>query len=112
MHRIGSLRSVKPYNPFLGMWITLKRQPRYMTTSLHPEQAITRQEALRLYTINNAYLTFEEEQKGSIEKGKLADFVIIDRDITKVDLDKVKDTRGIKTYLGGKLVYDSKKPRD
>jgi len=112
MQRIGSLRSVNPYNPFLGMWITLKRQPRYMTTSLHPEQAITRQEALRLYTINNAFLTFEEKQKGSIEKGKLADFVIIDRDITKVDLDKVKDTKVLKTYLGGKLVYDSVKPRD
>ena len=112
MQRIGSLRSVNPYNPFLGMWITLKRQPRYMTTSLHPEQAITRQEALRLYTINNAFLTFEEKKKGSIEKGKLADFVIIDRDITKVDLDKVKDTKVLKTYLGGKLVYDSVKPRD
>ena len=106
MQRIGSLRSVNPYNPFLGMWITLKRQPRYMTESLHPEQAITRHEALRLYTINNAYLTFEEKEKGSIEPGKLADFVIIDRDITSVDLDKVKDTRVIQTYLGGKLVYD------
>ena len=112
MQRIGSLRSVNPYNPFLGMWITLQRQPRYMTTSLHPEQAITRHEALRLYTINNAFLTFEEKQKGSIEKGKLADFVIIDRDITKVDVDKVKDTKVLKTYLGGKLVYDSVKSRD
>ena len=83
-----------------------------MTTSLHPEQAITRHEALRLYTINNAFLTFEEKQKGSIEKGKLADFVIIDRDITKVDVDKVKDTKVLKTYLGGKLVYYSAKPTD
>ena len=105
MQRIGSLRSVNPYNPFLGMWITLKRQPRYMSTSLHPEQSLTRQEALRLYTINNAYLTFEEGEKGSIEKGKLADLVVLDRDILKVELDKIKDTKVETTYLGGKVVY-------
>ncbi len=105
MQRIGSLRSVNPYNPFLGMWITLKRQPRYMSTPLHPEQSLTRQEALRLYTINNAYLTFEEQEKGSIEKGKLADLVVLDRDILSVQLDKIKDTKVETTYLGGKVVY-------
>lgn len=108
MQRIGSLRSVNPYNPFLGMWITIKRQPRYMSSSLHPEQAISRQQALRLYTINNAYLTFEEKEKGSIEPGKLADFVVIDRDIMTVEIDKVKDTRVLQTFLGGRLVYDQK----
>ncbi len=105
MQRIGSLRSVNPYNPFLGMWITLKRQPRYMSTPLHPEQSLTRQEALRLYTINNAYLTFEEQEKGSIEKGKLADLVVLDQDILSVQLDKIKDTKVETTYLGGKVVY-------
>ena len=111
MQRIGSLRSVNPYNPFLGMWITLKRQPRYMTSSLHPEQNLTRHEALRLYTINNAFLTFEEKEKGSIETGKLADFVVLDRDILKVDVDQVKDAKVMKTFLGGDLVYEVK-PED
>ncbi|MEC9095573.1 MAG: amidohydrolase [Planctomycetota bacterium] len=106
MQRIGSRRSVNPYNPFLGMWVTLKRQPRYMTDSFHPEQIITRQQALKLYTLNNAFLTFEEKEKGSIEPGKLADFVILDRDIMTVDLVKVKDTQVLQTYLGGALVYD------
>ena len=105
MQRIGSLRSVNPYNPFLGMWIALKRQPRYMTTPLHPEQSITRIEALRLYTINNAYLTFEEQEKGSIEKGKLADLVVLDRDILSVPVDEIKDTKVEVTYLGGNVVY-------
>jgi predicted amidohydrolase YtcJ len=105
MQKIGSLRSVNPYNPFLGMWITLKRQPRNMDGILHAEQRLKRHEALRLYTINNAYLTFEEKVKGSLEVGKLADFVIIDRDILKVSLDEIKDTQVLSTYLGGRLVY-------
>jgi len=109
MQRIGSRRSVNPYNPFLGMWITLKRQPRYMTESLHPEQALTRNQALRLYTLNNAYLSFEDKEKGSIETGKLADYAILDRDILRVELDEVKDTQVLQTYLGGKLVYDQSK---
>src|SRR2546428_413899 len=71
MQKIGSLRSINPYNPFLGMWITLTRQPRWTDESLHPEQRISREQAIRLYTINNAYLTFEEKQKGSLENGKL-----------------------------------------
>jgi predicted amidohydrolase YtcJ len=62
MQRIGSLRSVNPYNPFLGMWITLARQPRRTDKPLHAEQAISREQALRLYTINNAFLTFEEKE--------------------------------------------------
>ena len=82
-----------------------------MTSSLHPEQNLTRHEALRLYTINNAFLTFEEKEKGSIETGKLADFVVLDRDILKVDLDQVKDAKVMKTFLGGDLVYEVK-PED
>ena len=80
-----------------------------MTDSLHPEQALTRKQALRLYTLNNAYLSFEEKEKGSIEAGKLADFVVLDRDILRVELDKVKDTQVLQTYLDGELVYDRSK---
>ena len=109
MQRIGSRRSVNPYNPFLGMWITLKRQPRYMSETLHSEQKISRKQALRLYTFNNAFLTFEEKEKGSIEPGKLADFVILDRDIMTVDVDDVKETQVLETYLGGRIVYDQDK---
>ena len=105
MQKIGSLRSINQYNPFLGMWITLTRQPRWTDQPLHPEQRITRQQAIRLYTINNAYLTFEEKQKGSLEKGKLADFIVLDRDILNCPLDEVKDIQVDATYLGGKLIY-------
>jgi hypothetical protein len=106
MQKIGSLRSINPYNPFLGMWITLTRQPRWADQPLHPEQRISREQAIRLYTVNNAYLTFEEKQKGSLEKGKLADLIVLDRDILTCPVDEVRNIQVEKTYLGGKLVYD------
>ncbi len=105
MQKIGSLRSNNPYNPFLGMWITLARQPRWTDQPLHPEERISREQAIRLYTINNAFLTFEEKEKGSLEAGKLADLVVLDRDILRCAVDEVKDTQVEQTYLGGKLVY-------
>jgi predicted amidohydrolase YtcJ len=107
MQKIGSLRSVNPYNPFLGMWTTLTRRPRRTDQPLHPEQALTREQALRLYTINNAWLTFEEREKGSLEIGKLADFVILKTDLLQCPLDEVRNIQVEKTYLGGKLVYDA-----
>jgi predicted amidohydrolase YtcJ len=106
MQKIGSLRSINPYNPFLGMWITLTRQPRWTDQPLHPEQRISREQAIRLYTINNAYLTFEEKEKGSLEADKLADLIVLDRDILTCPLDEVKSIQVEQTYLGGKLVYE------
>ncbi len=105
MQKIGSLRSVNPYNPFLGMWVTLTRQPRRFEGPLHGEQIITREQALRLYTINNAYLTFEEKEKGSLEPGKLADFVVLDRDILTCPIDEVRNITVNETYLAGKKVF-------
>jgi len=106
MQKIGSLRSINPYNPFLGMWITLTRQPRWTDKPLHPEQRITREQAIRLYTIKNAYLMFGEKEKGSLEKGKLADLIVLDRDILTCPLDEVRNIQVNETYLGGKLVYE------
>lgn len=105
MQRIGSLRSVNPYNPFLGLWTTLTRQPRWTDKPLHPEQIISREQALRFYTINNAWLTFEEKEKGSLEAGKLADLVVIDRDFLTCPTDEIKDINVEQTWLGGKVVY-------
>ena len=105
MQKIGGLRSVNPYNPFLGMWITLVRHPANMETTMHPEETINREQALRLYTSNNAYLTFEEAEKGSLEVGKLADFIMIDRDFLTCPIQEVRDIRVLQTWLGGKRVY-------
>lgn len=121
MQKIGSLRSINPYNPFLAMWTTLVREPapssvegpvqstvegrRGSEAPLHPEQTLTREQAIRLYTINNAFLTFEETRKGSLEPGKLADFIVLDRDILSCPVAEVKDIKVEATYLGGGRVY-------
>jgi predicted amidohydrolase YtcJ len=105
MQKIGSLRSINPYNPFLAMWTTIVRQPRGSEAPLHPEQNLTREQAIRLYTINNAFLTFEETRKGSLEPGKFADFIVLDRDILSCPVGEVKDIQVEATYLGGARIY-------
>ena len=108
MQKIGSLRSINPYNPFLGMWIALTRQPRWTDQPLNPEQRLSREQAIRMYTINNAFITFGEKEKGSLESGKLADFIVLDRDILTCPVDEVKSIQVEQTYLGAKLVYERK----
>ncbi|MFN0194885.1 MAG: amidohydrolase [Aestuariivirga sp.] len=107
MQKIGSLRSINPYNPFFGMWIALKRQPRWTDQPVHPEEGITREQAIRLYTLNNALLMFDEKNKGSLEMGKLADLIVLNKDILTCPLDEVKDITVERTLLGGKEVYKS-----
>ncbi|MBS5335740.1 MAG: amidohydrolase family protein [Firmicutes bacterium] len=71
-----------------------------------PEQNLSLEQCLRLFTINSAYTCFAEEKKGSIRKGKSADFVVIDRDIAKTAPDDIKDIKIERTYLAGKKLYD------
>jgi hypothetical protein len=108
MQKIGSLRAVNPYNPFLAMWTTITRKAKNYDGQLHPEEALSREQALRLYTINNAYLMFLEDQIGSLEPGKLADFVIVDTDILTCPVDSIRNIRVLQTYLAGKLIYAGK----
>ena len=93
MQKVGSLRSINPYNPFLGMSIALSRIPRGRQAPLHPQEKINREQALRLYTVNNAYLMFDEANRGSLEVGKLADFCIIDRDFLKCSVEDLAETQ-------------------
>ena len=69
------------------------------------DQALSREETLKGMTIWAAYSNFEEEEKGSIEPGKFADFVILDRDIMEVEIDSVPDTKVISTFVNGEQVY-------
>ncbi|MGH7663714.1 MAG: amidohydrolase [Gemmatimonadaceae bacterium] len=71
-----------------------------------PEQKITVEEALRGYTIDAAHASFEEGQKGSIERGKLADFVLIDRDITRIPAPEIRDARVVLTVVGGRVIHE------
>ena len=108
-HLMDSYTATNPYNPFLGMWITIARNARGYEGRLHPEEALTRQQAIRFYTANNAFVLFLEDQVGTLEPGKFADFIIVDRDILTCDLNALKDTRVLQTYMNGKQVYSSDK---
>lgn len=105
MQKLGRTRSINTYDPWLGIWTILTRLPRWTDSPIHPEERINREQAIRLYTINNAFLTFEEDKKGSLEAGKYADFIIIDRDVLECPIDDIRDTRVLETWVGGKRVY-------
>ena len=105
MQKIGSLRAINPYNPFLGMATAMTRRAKLFDGALHPEEALTREQAIRFYTINNAYLLTLDDRLGSIEPGKLADLVILDTDLLTCPDEAIKRTKVLRTYVGGKLVW-------
>jgi predicted amidohydrolase YtcJ len=104
MQKLGSLRSNNPYNPFLGMATAVTREARWYNGRLHPEEALSREQALRFYTINNARILFLEDVIGSLETGKFADLVVLDRDLLTCPEDQIASTRVLRTYFNGKLV--------
>jgi len=106
MQKIGSFRSINPYNPFLGMATAVTRRAKWHDGQLHPEEALTREQALRFYTINNAKLLFKEDRTGSLEPGKLADLALIDTDLLTCPDDKISQTKVLLTMVGGRVVWD------
>jgi len=108
MQKIGSFRAINPYNPFLAMGTTVTRTAKWFEGELHPEQALTREQAIRYYTMNNAHLLFLEDQVGSLEPGKFADLVVIDRDLLTCRAEEIRNTQVRQTYLNGKLIYEGK----
>lgn len=107
MQKIGSLRAINPYNPFLAMQTAITRKARWYEGKLHPEEALTREQAIQFYTINNARLLFCEETRGSLEAGKLADLIVLDTDLLKCPEEKIVSSRVLRTYIGGKLVHSA-----
>jgi len=107
MQKIDEARSINSYNPFLGMWITITRGGKWYEGRLNPEQALTRRQAIQLYTRNNAYLLFWEKEIGTLEAGKRADFIVVDRDLLSCPVNDIKDTRVLETWVEGKRVYGS-----
>jgi predicted amidohydrolase YtcJ len=103
---LDSMTSINPWNPWLGMWIALSRQTE--RGGVHnARERLTREQAIRFYTINNARLNFEEKKKGSLEPGKYADLILVDRDVLKCPVDDVRGTKVLMTMVGGKVVWSA-----
>jgi len=100
----GTDAPVEPLNPFPSLYASVSRRLAN-GTDFFPEQSMTLDEALRSYTINGAYAAFEEDQKGSLTVGKLADMIIIDRDLRDIPVADIPQTQVVTTIIGGKIVY-------
>ena len=103
----GTDYSVSPYNPFYTLHAAVTRQDRNNNPpgGWIPEQAMTREEALRAATIAGAYTMFAEDILGSIEVGKLADFVVIPVDYMKIPAEDIWKIKPDMTIIGGETVY-------
>uniref|UniRef100_UPI00259BCCCF amidohydrolase n=1 Tax=uncultured Polaribacter sp. TaxID=174711 RepID=UPI00259BCCCF len=104
---LGTDFPVEQVNPFLTFYAAVVRKDlkNYPNEGYQMENALTREEALKGMTIWAAYSNFEENEKGSIEVGKFADFVILNQDIMTVDGDKIPKTNINSTFLNGEKVY-------
>ena len=104
----GSDWYVAPPTPLEGIYAAVTRRTidEKQPGGWVPEQRITVEEALRAYTIGSAYAEFAESEKGSLERGKLADFVLIDRDLTRIPPETLREARVMLTVVGGQVVFD------
>ena len=93
-----------PYEPMMAIQSMVTRKD-FQGREWGPNQRISVDEALRVCTINGAYASFEESQKGSIEAGKLADFVVLAEDPHEVEPDRIKEIDVVRTFVGGEQVY-------
>jgi predicted amidohydrolase YtcJ len=104
----GTDYPVEPITPFRGLYAAVTRQSEDGKKRYYPEQRLTIDQAIAAYTIGSAYAEFAEKEKGSLQPGMLADFVVLDRDITSIPAEKILDTKVLRTVVGGKTVYEAK----
>lgn len=96
---------VQSYNPFVALQWMLDGKTVGGLSTRGPDQTPSREEALRLYTVGSAWFCFDETRRGTLENGKLADFVILDRDFMSVPVEQIGATTSLLTVVGGKVVY-------
>ena len=105
----GSDFPVELPNPFHGLYAAVARQDRagMPEGGWYAGQALTRAEALQSFTLAAAYAAHQEARLGSLERGKWADFIVVDRDYFEIPASEIYDTRVLQTWVGGKLVYEA-----
>jgi len=103
----GTDYPVEPITPFRGVYAAVTRMNEAGTKSYDPEQKLTIEQALAAYTTGSAYAQFAEKEKGTLAPGMLADFVVLDRDLTKVSPPEILKTKVLRTVVGGKTVYEA-----
>ena len=103
----GSDWFVAPASPILGIHAAVTRQTLDGANpdGWIPKQKVTVEEALRAYTIEGAYASFDEDNRGRLRAGMLADFVVLDQDLTQIDENDIADTQVLRTIVGGRTVY-------
>jgi predicted amidohydrolase YtcJ len=106
----GTDWDVAPLNPMLTLYAAITRATLdgKNPNGWFPEQKLTVAEAVQAYTMGSAYAEFQDHEKGSITPGKLADMVILSDDIFKIDPVKIRDVKVLKTFVGGKLIYEGR----
>jgi predicted amidohydrolase YtcJ len=99
---------VESISPFRGLYAATTRKSESGKEEYYPDQKITVDQAIAAYTTGSAFAEFAEKEKGLIVPGMLADFVVLDRDVTAVVPQKVLETKVLRTVVGGKTVYEAK----
>ena len=105
----GTDYPVEPIDPFRGVYAAVTRKNEAGTKEYYPEQKLTIEQALAAYTVGSAYAQFAESEKGTLAPGMLADFVVLDRDLTKIAPSEILKTQVLRTVVGGKTVYEAGK---
>jgi predicted amidohydrolase YtcJ len=104
----GTDYPVEPVTPFRGLYAAATRKSENAKQEYFPEQRLTMDQAIAAYTVGSAFAEFEEKEKGKLVAGMLADFVVLDHDVTAVSPEKLLATKVLRTVVGGKTVYEAK----
>jgi predicted amidohydrolase YtcJ len=96
---------VAPENPFITIYCAMTREANGFPDGFNKEYSIDLENCLKAYTINNAYASFEEKERGSLEPGKYADLIVLDRNLFGISAKDIKEAKVLETYLNGKRVY-------
>jgi predicted amidohydrolase YtcJ len=104
----GTDYPVEPVNPFRGLYAAVTRKSEDGKQEYYPQQKLTIEQAIAAYTTGSAYAEFAEKTKGTLAPGMLADFVVLDRDLTAIPPEKILGTRVLRTVVGGNTVYEAK----